>query len=994
MAADASVWSSDTLGSHGFDDDEDGRRGRRPYTWPLFDPLHSFRAIAAFLAPARFSVKLIWPLGLIAIYGAMFNWYDLLAHIDRVFLQISFWQGIVIALLSVNFFSKFFLGLVLAHYREDAREFGLKLKFGLLLKFYVDRSTIKNLDLERQRTCFATSLLVKLALAAIGFFLWNMMRKTGTGVADVVLAIGVYGFSSFLFVANPLFPADGCKWFSATLGRPNLRADSLKLNYLILTRRPIPPMLSRGEVVAMVLFGIASIVFTALLVFLIISLIAMVLEAQFQGSGVVMFCIIMALAVNFFISIRSPRKPVRKPAAEAAPAKSASRKGRAARRGGTDSIAGASMVAMIPKDETSEQAQGADAPAGMAEAASKGQGNMTSTPEPGSGSTADGTAKDDSDELRDIEAELEALLAEEDPRPPEEGGPTLDDLFGFGDDPDDEEPDGDEDDQDEERAAQAARAQRPGDLAGHASGAGTDTPGARPSGRAGAGGDTLKPIRLGAQHVPPVMPQLRATDPVVRGDRPRPDPRAEAPKDPSAKQASGQPHDDGAELSTLPFSRTRKTPEAEGPEPPLTGQAGSDAAQGRGGKVVPMPAPTPAAVPAPVPVPADTPPAPAKRRGLLGRRRAEVPAVDDAEDSGGNDLDRVLKINKHARKKRNKWVNRGIWAVLIAGFIWVCMLPYDMEVGGEFIVQPIDRAEVRARTDGQIIELRVQEGDWVQKDEIMAVLDNEDEKRDIEVRELELVQLHAQLRILEFGARPEEIAVARQSVETAQIQVEIKTNDVAKTQQLLDRGTIPEAEFTDAVDALRLAEAGLEEAQAGLDLVQAQASEDEIIAAKANIQKLEAELAFARLLLEQTNIRANAEGQIVSTMAEVPIGAYLTQAGEPFALLENNRTVVAEIEMPETSIDEVEIGANVELRLWSDTGNSVFGTVESISPKAEERDFGRIVRVQVRVPNPDGKLAAEMTGHGKVQAATRPVWEVFTRIIVRFFEVELWSWLP
>ena len=125
----------------------------------------------------------------------------------------------------------------------------------------------------------------------------------------------------------------------------------------------------------------------------------------------------------------------------------------------------------------------------------------------------------------------------------------------------------------------------------------------------------------------------------------------------------------------------------------------------------------------------------------------------------------------------------------------------------------------------------------------------------------------------------------------------------------------------------------------------------------------------------------------------MPVGAYLPEGGL-FAELEDNRVVFAEIEVPETEIEEVTIGAEVELKLWSDSATSITGIVARIAPKAEERDFGKVLRVTVRVPNEDGKLASGMTGYAKVAAEERPVWEAFSRVIVRFFQVELWSWLP
>ena len=146
-------------------------------------------------------------------------------------------------------------------------------------------------------------------------------------------------------------------------------------------------------------------------------------------------------------------------------------------------------------------------------------------------------------------------------------------------------------------------------------------------------------------------------------------------------------------------------------------------------------------------------------------------------------------------------------------------------------------------------------------------------------------------------------------------------------------------------------------------------------------------------MLEYTNIRASADGQIVSSLSGVPVGAYLS-TGALFAELEDNRTVIAEVELPETTIQEVVMDAPAELRLWSDPDTSIAGTVRSIAPRAEQRDFGLIIRVQVEVPNPDGQLSANMSGFGKIGVDERPVWEVFSRAIYRFFVIELWSWLP
>jgi multidrug efflux pump subunit AcrA (membrane-fusion protein) len=146
-------------------------------------------------------------------------------------------------------------------------------------------------------------------------------------------------------------------------------------------------------------------------------------------------------------------------------------------------------------------------------------------------------------------------------------------------------------------------------------------------------------------------------------------------------------------------------------------------------------------------------------------------------------------------------------------------------------------------------------------------------------------------------------------------------------------------------------------------------------------------------MLDYTRIRATSSGQIVNDLKLLPVGTHLANGGL-FAVIENNRVAIASVDVPETSIDDVKVGAKVELRLWSDPLESVFGTVKSVAPKAEQRDYGWVVRVDVEVPNPDGHLQTNMTGYGKIRAADRPVWQAFSQTLIGFFKIELWSWVP
>lgn len=473
--------------------------------------------------------------------------------------------------------------------------------------------------------------------------------------------------------------------------------------------------------------------------------------------------------------------------------------------------------------------------------------------------------------------------------------------------------------------------------------------------------DTPDDARPGAR--PETQPE---TQPETRPDRP-----ADRQKD----TAKGRPAD-----------TPENGPAAEQADVP-TGAAAAEQARP---KETPHPDRHPEQRPAPPPALRAEPAPPVRRK-----KKSKLPdkPAPNAPSRARDDLDRVLRVEARTGASRGSWLRRLFWLTILGLLIFGLTRPYAMEVGGEFIIQPLDRAEVRARTDGEIVQVNVEEGDRVAEGAVLAVLSNWDEKRDVAVRRAEIARLEAQLETLIEGPKPSEIAVAEQRVATAQIQLEIAATALERQEQLLEAGVISESRVEDARANHRLAAAKVAEQESSLALVSEQATPQEIASAQAEIARNLEDLKFAELKLEQTYIRATVSGQVVSTMTEVPIGTYLPEGGL-FAELEDNRTVVAMIEVPETSIEDVRVDARVEMRLWSDTGTSVYGTVKRLAPRAEEREFGRVVRVNVEVPNPDGKLNGNMTGQAKIDAGVFPAWVVFTRLIVRFFDVEVWSWLP
>jgi multidrug resistance efflux pump len=343
-------------------------------------------------------------------------------------------------------------------------------------------------------------------------------------------------------------------------------------------------------------------------------------------------------------------------------------------------------------------------------------------------------------------------------------------------------------------------------------------------------------------------------------------------------------------------------------------------------------------------------------------------------------------------KKKPRWGVRAAWALVLAAALVIAFLPYPYSAGGEFTVLPNLRADVRARVEGEVMEVKKREGDWVEKGEVIAVLSDWDQRSDMLSAKAALEQAKAKLALIEHGPKQESIEAARTKVESAEVSANFARIEADRAASLLTSGTISQASADESRGKLESALADLTEAKAELALAQSGALQAEIDAQRAEVARLQNEYEFQTAQLERTRLTAPTEGQIVTPNIDLKVGTYLEDGGL-FAELENNRVARVQVDVPETDIGVVEKGDEVWVRALG-LEDTLRGNVVAIAPSAEERDYGFVVRVTIDVPNPDQQLKSNMTGYAKVAGEEMYVWQAFSRMLVRFFRIEMWSWIP
>jgi multidrug resistance efflux pump len=336
---------------------------------------------------------------------------------------------------------------------------------------------------------------------------------------------------------------------------------------------------------------------------------------------------------------------------------------------------------------------------------------------------------------------------------------------------------------------------------------------------------------------------------------------------------------------------------------------------------------------------------------------------------------------------------RVFWAVVALGLLAVAFLPYDYDSGGAVDVLPASRAQAVARTDGEILEVLVDEGEIVLQDQVLAKISSWEQENAVQATGAQLAGAQAQLNKLLAGAKAEEIDLAMKQVESARSSLALSQAELDRATSLLASGTITQRAFDSANSTYQQDIANLAVSEARLELVRSGSTPEEIAIAQSDVDRLATELSYRKDELERTSIRAPMEGRVVTPNLDLLRGRYL-RTGEILIEIERVEVIKASIAVPEADIGLIKVGAEVRLKAWGDSDREILGVVESVSSAAIEQTSGSVVRVLASFDNSDGLLRSNMTGYAKIDGGEMTVWRAYLRSLTRFFQIEVWSWIP
>ena len=281
-------------------------------------------------------------------------------------------------------------------------------------------------------------------------------------------------------------------------------------------------------------------------------------------------------------------------------------------------------------------------------------------------------------------------------------------------------------------------------------------------------------------------------------------------------------------------------------------------------------------------------------------------------------------------------------------------------------LRPLHKSTVATEIPGIVRVFGIHEGDVVEKDRVLAVLDRLLAERILVAQRARVAAAQADLDELTAGTRREEIEMAEATLREAERLMK-RTEDRRKILLAqVESGAAPQDDLDDQIMLAETAAQRVRRLKAAFEMAKSGPRPETIRAAEARLAMETAEL--GRLESEDTlrEIRAPFDGVVTKLHTEV--GQWIA-AGGPVVEIADLRTLEAVLPLPQRHSGAVTKGDAVDLLFDALPGVSLAAAVTRIGGQADE--LGRTVPIFVEIANSDGRLRGGLSVRAAV-AVGRP----------------------
>jgi multidrug resistance efflux pump len=240
-----------------------------------------------------------------------------------------------------------------------------------------------------------------------------------------------------------------------------------------------------------------------------------------------------------------------------------------------------------------------------------------------------------------------------------------------------------------------------------------------------------------------------------------------------------------------------------------------------------------------------------------------------------------------------------------------------------------EEVRVSAQIGGRLQQVLADEGDRVKAGQVLAIVDNRDYRARVASAEAELGLREAERRRVVNGARAQERREASAALAEAEAILDNARAEQARRQNLLRERVVSRAEAEDADRAARVAVARVDAARERVDLINADAREEDRAKAEADVSLARARLDEVRAVYEKTFIRAPIDGVVLRRHRKAG-ESVSTQFDSPIITMADDRVRRVRIDVDEADVAHIAVG------------QAAYVTADAFS---DRRFAGRVIRI-------------------------------------------------
>lgn len=283
----------------------------------------------------------------------------------------------------------------------------------------------------------------------------------------------------------------------------------------------------------------------------------------------------------------------------------------------------------------------------------------------------------------------------------------------------------------------------------------------------------------------------------------------------------------------------------------------------------------------------------------------------------------------------------------------------EQEVKNQYImagkIDANDQVNIASKISARVSEVLVDVGSKVNAGDTVIKLDTQDLQAQVDQAQAAVNTANATLTNAMNSTRPEQIAQAQASLDSATESYDVANKNYERTKALFDQGANTEQQLEVAHQQVIAAEAQKKSAEEQLNMLKNGATETSIDVYKAQVEQAEAALKTAQTALNNGIITSPISGVVNSKNINV---GEMASPGANLASISNPDALVVNAYAPLDIVNQIQEGQDVVVRVAEVEDTEFEGKILVINSKLNSQS--RNILVKVSLSDPDSQLKPGM----------------------------------